>query len=437
MATMRKTASELREEIKVSSSAARTFIASLFDEGTFLERSTYVKNGAGDLEGVITGCGSVDSRPVFAFVQDTDNEKGAFSAAHGKKVASLYDAALRAGAPMVAVFSGAGAKVNEGIGVLSAYGAVMSKVSEAKGIIPQIALVDGVCGGASAILSEMFDVVVYTDGANRYLTSRGSKVGHPHIVTKDGVSTVKSLLSLLPSSCEEGTVMGDPDPEINDAFDVSSLVGGDVHQLIEALSDSQPLYLSDDHGKEAVTALVRLNGIVAGVAANQPAEKDGALTPCAAKKIASFVNFCGDFDIPVLTLVNTAGLNDGCEKLAPFADLVMAYTCCPSAVITAVVGKAYGSAFTLLGSKALGADTVFALDSAVISVLDPDTAVEFLNDAELKASSDPASLRASLKDQWINGEASPLNAARSGEIDDIVNSSELKARIASALEFLC
>ena len=154
------TASELREQINNSSSGAREFINNLFDDGTFLERGTYVKNGEGYFEGVVTGSGAVDGRPVFAFVQDFDNEKGAFTAAHGKKITSLYDQALRAGAPMVAVFSGAGAKVKEGIDVLSAYGAVMTKVSAAKGVIPQIALIDGVCGGASAVLSQMFDIVI-------------------------------------------------------------------------------------------------------------------------------------------------------------------------------------------------------------------------------------------------------------------------------------
>jgi acetyl-CoA carboxylase carboxyltransferase component len=429
------TASELREQINTSASEARDFIRSFFDDGTFLERGTYVKNGEGYFESVITGSGSVDNRPVFAFVQDFNTEKGAFTAAHGKKITSLYDQALRAGAPMVAVFTGAGAKIAEGIDVLSSYGAVMTKVSAAKGVIPQIALIDGVCGGASAVLSQMFDIVIYTEKANRYVASRAEKTGKPHLVTDNAIADIRALLALLPSNCEEGNVCGDEAADINDAIDVSSLVEGDVRELLSAISDNAPIFLSESFGKEAVTALSTLNGRTVGFVANQPTENGGALTCCASGKLASFIDFCGSFGIPVVTLVNTKGLSDGCD-LNAFSSLVFAYTSCPSPVVTAIVGKAYGSAFTLLGSKSLGADLVFALDSAVISVLDPDTAVEFVNDSELKASNDPAALRASLKDQWINGEASPLNAARSGDIDDVIDSCELKQRLASALEFL-
>jgi acetyl-CoA carboxylase carboxyltransferase component len=336
---------------------------------------------------------------------------------------------------MVAVFTGAGAKIAEGIDVLSSYGAVMTKVSAAKGVIPQIALIDGVCGGASAVLSQMFDIVIYTEKANRYVASRAEKTGKPHLVTDNAIADIRALLALLPSNCEEGNVCGDEAADINDAIDVSSLVEGDVRELLSAISDNAPIFLSESFGKEAVTALSTLNGRTVGFVANQPTENGGALTCCASGKLASFIDFCGSFGIPVVTLVNTKGLSDGCD-LNAFSSLVFAYTSCPSAVVTAIVGKAYGSAFTLLGSKSLGADLVFALDSAVISVLDPDTAVEFVNDSELKASNDPAALRASLKDQWINGEASPLNAARSGDIDDVIDSCELKQRLASALEFL-
>lgn len=436
MAKTVKSAAELREEINSSSCAARGFINALFDEGTFLERGTYVKRGEGYFEGVITGCGSVDGRPVFAFVQDSDNEKGAFTAAHGKKISAIYEAALRGGAPVVAVFSGAGARVTEGVDVLSAYGSVMAAVSEAKGVIPQIAVIDGICSGASAVLSEMFDVVIATEGANRYLTARGEKIGHPHLTTDNAPAKVKELLSFLPLSCDDVAPLNDEDPAINQPIDVSALVDGDVHELISALSDSAPLYLSEEHGKETVTALIRLNGRAVGVAASQPTENGGALTPCAAKKLASFVNFCGEFNLPVVTLVNSVGFKNGCGGLRSFSDLAFAYTSCPSPVVTAVVGKAYGSVFTLLGSKALGADTVFALDTAEVSILNPDTAVEFLSDSELRASSDPVSTRNTLKDEWLSGEASPLNAARSGDIDDIVASDELRQRIASALEFL-
>lgn len=439
MAQNMKTSAELREEVKASSADARVLLSSLFDDGTFLEFGTYVKQGEGNFEGVITGCGSVNGRPVYAFVQDKTVDKAAFTAAHGKKICSLYDSALKAGAPVVGVFSGAGAKVSEGIDCLSAYGAVMSKISEAKALIPQIAVINGACGGASAVVSEMFDLTVATENGERYLVANGASLGDADITTTEGElsSELRRLLSLLPSNCEEGTVLGDDCESINEPLDVSAYANGDVKDLISALSDDRaPLFLSEKQASEIVTALMTFNGRVVGVVANQPTENGGALTCASAKKAARFVNFCSDYDIPVLTFVNTVGFKGSCKNyLASLSDLAFAYRGCETCV-TAIIGNAFGSAYTLMGSKSIGASFVFALDNAVISVLDPDTAVEFLYDSELKAANDPNAARASLKNEWISGPASALTNARSGDIDDIVSGNELKQRMASALEFL-
>lgn len=439
MAQNIKTSAELREEINASSADARVLLSALFDEGTFLEFGTYVKQGEGNFEGVITGCGSVCGRPVYAFVQDKTNDKAAFTASHGKKICALYDSALKAGAPVIGVFSGAGAKVSEGIDCLSAYGSVMAKISEAKALIPQIAVINGACGGASAVLSEMFDITVSTDKGDRYLVPNGDSIGNPDVVVSESelVATLTKLLSLLPSNCEEGTVIGDDCASINEPLDVSAYVNGDVKDLISALSDDRmPTYLSENAAKELVTALITFNGRVIGIVANQPTENGGALTCASAKKAARFVNLCSDFEIPVVTLVNTVGFKGSCNNyLTALSDLAFAYTNSEISV-TAIIGNAYGSAYTLMGSKSLGASFVFALDSAVISVLDPDTAVEFLYDSALKEAADPNATRASLKEEWISGPASALTNARSGDIDDIVSGTELKQRMASALEFL-
>ena len=439
MAQNIKTSAELREEINASSADARVLLSALFDEGTFLEFGTYVKQGEGNFEGVITGCGSVCGRPVYAFVQDKTNDKAAFTASHGKKICALYDSALKAGAPVIGVFSGAGAKVSEGIDCLSAYGSVMAKISEAKALIPQIAVINGACGGASAVLSEMFDITVSTDKGDRYLVPNGDPIGNPDVVVSESelVATLTKLLSLLPSNCEEGTVIGDDCASINEPLDVSAYVNGDVKDLISALSDDRmPTYLSENAAKELVTALITFNGRVIGIVANQPTENGGALTCASAKKAARFVNLCSDFEIPVVTLVNTVGFKGSCKNyLTALSDLAFAYTNSEISV-TAIIGNAYGSAYTLMGSKSLGASFVFALDSAVISVLDPDTAVEFLYDSALKEAADPNAARASLKEEWISGPASALTNARSGDIDDIVSGNELKQRMASALEFL-
>ena len=307
MAQNVKTSADLREEVKASSADARVLLSSLFDEGTFLEFGTFVKYGEGNFEGVITGCGSVLGRPVYAFVQDKTVDKAAFTAAHGKKICNLYDSALKAGAPVIGVFSGAGAKVSEGIDCLSAYGAVMSKISEAKALIPQIAVINGACGGASAVVAEMFDLTVATENGDRYLIANGDPIGNADLTVTEAslAAELRSLIALLPSNCEEGTVVGDDCESINEPLDVSAYVNGDVKDLISALSDDRaPLFLTEKAANEIVTALMTFNGRVVGVVANQPTENGGALTCAAAKKAARFVNFCSDYEIPVVTLVN-------------------------------------------------------------------------------------------------------------------------------------
>lgn len=450
MANLQKNTAELREEIFRSSSAARRFLQALCDERTFLEIGTYVKNG-GDgnaWEGVITGCGAVDGRPVFLFVQDYENGRAAFTAAQGKKIAALYDAALRAKAPVVGVFSGAGAKLREGIDCLTAYGTVMKKAVEAKSKIPQIAVIAGPCGGASAVLSEFFDFTVAdASNAEKYLLPVADKKAAPMADrVAEGhealAANVRELLNYLPSNSEEGTVCGFYRDDINNPVEnIEELVASDsdVNELLAALADDGKfLPLKEKTAAEMVCGFMTLSGRVIGCVASQPTVKDGMLTNAAARKAARFLDFLGRFGIPCLTLVHTVGLggeDKPCYAKA-LASLAEAYIRCPSAKVTAVLGRAYGSAFTFLGSKSLGADFVFALDNAVISVLPPETAVEFVWDDRLRKADDPETARASLKDEWEATVASPLAAARSGDIDDVIAYGELKQRIAAAFEIL-
>ena len=255
MANLQNNTAELREEIAHSSAYARRLLTELCDEGTFLEIGTYVKNsGDGNaFEGVVTGCGAVDGRPIFFFVQDHDNGRAAFTAAQGKKIASLYEAALRAKAPVVGVFSGAGAKLSEGIDCLSAYGAVIRKATEARTKIPQIAVIVGPCGGASAVLSDLFDFTVATDAAQKYLLpTTEPKAGcfpADRTATKETVAeSVKTLLNYLPLNSEEGTVCGMYTEAVNvpvENIGALTAADSDVKELLAALSDDGKCLIID------------------------------------------------------------------------------------------------------------------------------------------------------------------------------------------------
>ena len=449
MADSYTTAAALREEILSSASGARGFIAGLFDEGTFLETGTYIRNAGDDrnFEGVITGCGAVNGRLVFAYIQDYSNGRGAFTQAGAEKITALYRKAIKAGAPVVGVFDSAGAKLGEGISALSGIGAVIAQAAAAKNAVPQVAVIAGACGGGMAAVASLADFVIADSSRGElYVLTESGKSDRQGVKraslyaegTEGLAAKTRELLAYLPENSSEGTVYTVAPEDINvPAEGVEDLVSGDVKELIPVIADSRDFYeISADFAKEMVCGFAAVNGKVVGVVANQPVVNGGALTAKAAKKAAGFVDFLGRFGIPVLTLVNSVGFgggNCGCYA-GNLADLASAYTSCRSAKVTVVTGAAYGSAFTLMGSKNLGADMVFALDSAVISVMAPETAVEFVWDDRLKSSADPAQARQELRSEWEATAASPLSAARQGDADDVIAFSELKQRIAAALE---
>lgn len=449
MADSNNVAAALREEILSSASGARGFIAGLFDEGTFLETGTYTRNAGDDrnFEGVITGCGAVNGRLVFAYIQDYSNGRGAFTQAGADKITALYRKAIKAGAPIVGVFDSAGAKLGEGISALSGLGAVMAQAVAAKSVIPQVAVIAGACGGAMASVAALADFIIADSKRGELYVLPESGSADRHGVKKaslyaegtDGLAAkTRELLAFLPENSTEGTVYTVAPDDINVPTEgVEELVSGDVKELISVIADSRDFYeISADIAGEMVCGFAAVNGRIVGVVANQPTENGGALTSKAADKAAGFIDFLGRFGIPVLTLVNSVGFGgkECCCYSGNLAALARAYTECKSAKVTVITGAAYGSTFTLMGSRSLGADMVFALDSAVISIMAPETAVEFVWDDRLKASEDPAQARLTLKNEWEQTVASPVSAARQGDVDDIIAFSELRQRVAAALE---
>ncbi len=471
------TAAELKDLLAQRSAGAYEQVRSLFDASTFVELGAYVKrtttefDSKGDanseFEGVITGYGAIDGRLVFAFFQDPSRMKGALGAAHAKKICHLYDMALKNGAPVIGIFASAGAKIGEGVDALSGYGAIMKAVSRASGVIPQIAVLGGVCAGCAATVASMFDFVIgATDCAKLYVNAPyaakcatgDDSIGSIPYAYENGLVTfaeenvsaalakAKLLLNYLPANNQEGTVYALPsDDENRPNGGLEALLASGSYtaqDLLAELSDcGQYLELQGGYGKSIVTALCQLGGMVVGVVASNRAEHDGRLCPACATKAARFISMCDALRIPLLTLIDSDGLCTAPEaESAPFAtalaQLAGAYASSQNAKVTVVVGHAYGSVFTLLGSKALGADVVFALDCAKISILAPEAAVEFLYADQIKAADDSAAEKDNLLTEWNTYHASPLCAARSGDIDDIIDYAEFRARICAAFEML-
>ena len=425
-------------------------IAALFDAGTFVETGAFMKRGD-DLTGVVCGYGAVNGKLVYAFAQDSDRKKGAIDALQAEKIAMLYGMALKNGAPVVGMFDSVGATVADGASVLSAYGKLLKVVSDASGIIPQIAIINGVCAGMAATVAAMFDVVVTVKGQSELYVNApflaGKEIGTTDYTAENGLASINAeneadavakavqLVSMLPSNCEEGVAIEEITDDINRTVAVDGLSG---KELVEALCDAGSfLSLGEAYATEMVTGLASFGGVTCGVVANDAAVNGGAITCDGAKKAAKLISFCDSFSIPVVTLVDSIGVATGAEaEGAPLAaqlgKLAMAYASADTAKIGVVCGKAYGAAFTLMGSKALGADMVYALPNSEISVMAPASAVAFLwNDKITEEVT-----RADLVEKWTRECASPEAAAADGSIDDVVAANELRQRICAAVYML-
>ena len=413
----------------------RERITSLFDAGTFVEMGAYIRR-RGDKENqaydaVLTGYGSVSGKLAFAFVQDSDKNAGALDSVGAEKIARLYEQAVKSGAPVIGVFDGAGAVVYDGASALSAYGKVMKCVSDASGIIPQIAYVSGTCLGMAATVAAMFDVTVAVENVSElYVNASAGALDETGLAAvcseteADAVATVRMLVDLLPRNNKDIAAV-DPTDDVNRPMAFAS---GEI--CAAALADGMTVMnLYEGFGKEVTTALTRMGGITVGLIS-----LCGKLTAKGARKVARLVSFCDSFSLPVVTLVDSEGVDTAADAdLAPaLGKLAKAYITATTAKVTTVVGKAYGAAFTLMGSRALGADLALATPEAVISVMDPEAAVAFVwND---KITTDKS--RAEVESEWKEVYASATIAAESGDIDDIVPAEELRARIISALYML-
>ncbi len=426
-------------------------IAALFDAGTFVETGAYVKREDGDLGGAVCGYGAIGGKLVYAFAQDSDRNRGAFDAVQAKKIAALYEMALKNGAPVVGVFDSAGAMVEDGASVMSAYGTLLRAVSAASGVIPQVAVVSGVCAGMAATVATMFDVVITAgESAALYVNAPflvGKEIGTAEYTAHTGLSSISAeneeaafskvaeLIALLPSNNEEGVVAEEITDDINRRAAVEGLCG---HALLDELCDAgRFLALGAAYAPEMITGFGVFGGVTVGVVACDASVNGGAITCDGAKKAARMVNFCDSFSIPVVTLVDSTGVEvspeaEGAPLAAQLGKLAMAYATADTAKITVVTGKAYGAAFTLLGSKALGADLVLALPESEISVMAPASAVAFLWNGRITESVS----RADLVEEWVKTKASPEAAAADASIDDVIPSGELRQRICSAVYML-
>lgn len=417
-----------------NSGSARNRLTYLFDEGSFTELDAYLTSGS-ELAGVITAFGYVEGNPVYAFSQDTSAKSGAMTAVQAEKIAKVYDLAAKTGVPVVGIFDSLGADVSNSGEALNAYGKLLMWSSNLSGVVPQIAVVAGVCTGSSAILAETADFTVVAEDAQFYESPNG-KENYAEIAAANGTASIvavddkeaiekaKEILNKLPQNNLSPVPMYEfAEPTANSGVEA-------------VFDDDSILELSEGYGKSAYTALATLGGATVGVVSTDKSEDKLNSDDCA--KIARFVRICDAYAIPVITFVDTEGFAAD-EKAGAVKAMSMAahaYAEATTIKISVVTGKAYGPAFIALAGKGANADLTYASTLAAISALNPLTAVEFLHHDELKGAKDLTADRNALADKYVKENASAAQAAADGCVDGVIETSEIRRTLVNSIEIL-
>lgn len=465
---------------------ARERINMLLDEGSFTELDALARHRSHNFgleknrpygDGVVTGYGTIDGRPVCVFAQDFTVFGGSLGEVFGEKIVKVMDLAMKTGVPVIGINDSGGARIQEGVVSLAKYGDIFLRNVHASGVIPQISLIMGPCAGGAVYSPAVTDFIVMVDQTSHmFITgpdviktvtgeevefeelggakTHNSKSGVAHYMgsdEEDALEYVKSILSFLPSNNMEMPPV-DPTPvdlEPSDedmALDVfipdSPNQPYDMKTVIETVLDDedflevQPLFAPN-----LLTGFGRVEGSPVGIIANQPMQFAGTLDIDASEKAARFVRTCDAFNVPVLTFVDVPGFLPGTDQewngiIRRGAKLIYAYCEATVPKVTVITRKAYGGAYDVMGSKHLGGDISLAWPTAQIAVMGAQGAVEILYRKELKASDDPAADNARLQDEYNETLANPYLAAERGYVDQVIMPHETRKQVILALRAL-
>lgn len=460
---------------------ARDRLEKLFQPGTFQESGLHAEHecqnfGMADkplpADGVLTGTGIVDGRVVVAFSQDFTVGGGALGRTHSRKICDQMDYALKVGCPVVGFNDSGGARIQEGIDSLSAYGQVFFRNVLLSGVVPQIAVVAGPCAGGAAYSPALMDFIIMIKGtANMFIcgpeviqavtgqkctmdeigsaTANASISGNIHFVAENdahAIDIVRRLLSFVPSNNlldppHRATPQVDlsNDPGMDELLPESSKDALDVYKVIGRIVDNGDLFeIQAEWARNIVIGFARIQGVVVGIVANNPAVKAGTLDIDSSDKGARFIRFCNVFNIPIITLVDIPGFMPGIQQerggiIRHGAKMLFAYASATVPKITVIMRKAYGGAYLAMCSSDMGADFVFAWPTAEVAVMGAEGAVKILYKREIAAAKDPKKKEAELVNEYREKFCSPYEAARKAMITDVIAPSETRARISLAL----
>ena len=441
---------------------ARERVAKLLDPGSFVELDTLL-SAKEDYAGVVTGCGTVDARPVVIFAQDYTVHGGAMGVLQAQKVCKALDWALKTGSPVIALCDSAGVRVDEGAKAMNAYAAIYRKMALLSGVCPMIALILGPVIGGAALIAQVADIAIQAADVGRLMvygpqvvssltgkTYDSERLGGAGAMAEQGgvaltaeneseaLALAVKLFGLLPSSNAE-------DAPVQETEDLNRLLPeidpADSESLLRGMADAEDyVELYPAWGREIRVALARMSGRTVGLVVSS-AENEGELAPDACAKAARFIRFCDCYGLPVVSLINSRGVQvpepgSQARTMAACAQLLSAYAEATAPKVSVIVGNAIGQSYVAMAGKA-NADVTYAWPGAVISALTPEAAVQVLYADELRRDSAPApESRKRLEDAFAADVADGVHAAAEGMIDDVIDPAETRKYVLAALEFL-
>ncbi len=459
---------------------ARERIDLLLDPGSFVELDAFVVHQCRDFgmeeqqvlgDGVVTGYGTVDDRPIYVFAQDFTVFGGSLSGAYARKICKVMDLAVRNGAPVVGLNDSGGARIQEGVVSLGGYADIFLRNTLASGVVPQLSAILGPCAGGAVYSPAITDFIAMVEGSSYMFvtgpdviktvtheevdkeslggaSAHGARSGVSHFSVPDEptcMALMRELLSFMPSNNVEDA----PIVATDDAWDrpTTELVGAvpanpnkpyDIRDIIKSVADDHHfLEVQDMYAMNIIIGFLRIEGRSIGVVANQPQHLAGCLDVNSSIKAARFVRFCDAFNIPLLTLVDVPGFLPGTQQewggiIKHGAKLLYAFAEATVPKITLITRKAYGGAYDVMNSKHIRADVNLAYPAAEIAVMGADGAVNIIFRRELKEAEDPEAKRAELVADYRETFANPYKAAELGYIDRVIRPEDTRKELAQA-----
>ncbi len=462
---------------------ARERLSLLLDEGSFEEYDMFVQHRCTnfgmdkshpDGDGVVTGCGTIEGRPVYVFAQDFTVSGGSLSKTMSEKICKVMDMAMRNGAPCIGLNDSGGARIQEGIDALAGYGEIFERNILASGVVPQISAILGPCAGGAVYSPALTDFTFMVKNTSyMFLTGpavvksvtgeevsqeelggasvHASKSGVAHFAAEneqEAIATIRELLSYLPQNNLEPAPFletADPVNRVDDALNAiipdNPNKPYDMYQVIRSIvDDGRFLEIHKDFAKNMIVGFAHMNGRSVGIVANQPGVLAGVLDINASRKAARFVRFCDAFNIPLVTLVDVPGFLPGTQQeygaiITNGAKLLYAFGEATVPKVTVTLRKAYGGAHIVMSCKQLRGDVNYAWPSAQIAVMGADGAVNVLHAKEMKENPQQASaIFEEKKKEYEDLFSNPYQAAQKGYIEDVIEPRNTRFRVIRALE---